>query len=295
MTVDEGGVSLARRPVFIVGSGRSGNTLLRRLMMATGEVYIPPETYVLGDIITSWPRLFLLDWQHKVWLFCAHFERHPHFPTFGLPNLNDFAAEALALGRERRTLRHLFDLFYRHLAGVNGFGAARWGDKTPFNSFCLREIGRTFPDAQFVYLSRNGLDVTASYLKAGLQDSAERSATRWARSTKQCERMLARHPDRMRKLRYEEIVRDPDRTLEPLFEWLSLPYAPDLLERDPGKMGDVEIHGHHARTKMPISAASIGKWRETLDAETLARLPAMFWEQMRKQGYAAGPDDALAA
>ena len=50
------------RPFFIVGSGRSGNTLMRRVLQTSPELHIPPETFVLGDCIESggaalWPRV----------------------------------------------------------------------------------------------------------------------------------------------------------------------------------------------------------------------------------------------
>lgn len=278
-------------PVFIVGSGRSGNTLLRRLMMATGTIYIPPETYVVADIIRLWPRLCLLEWKQKVWLFCAQFERHRHFETFGVASLDAFAREMVDVPRDQRRLRTLFDAFYRHLAAANDSPAPRWGDKTPFNAFGLREIARTFPDARFVYLARDGRDVVASYLEAGLYDAPEAAAMRWVRATRHCERMLARRPARMRKLRYEDIVRAPETVLGPLFQWLDLPYDSALARRDPGRLGDVERLRHHAQTKQPISPASIGRWRTRLDDAALAALPAEFWRTMREQGYLASREE----
>lgn len=39
------------KPFFIIGSGRSGNTLLRRILTKKNGIVIPPETYVLGKVI----------------------------------------------------------------------------------------------------------------------------------------------------------------------------------------------------------------------------------------------------
>ena len=43
-------------PLFIIGAPRSGNTLTRRVLMASGQIYIPPETYVIGEILSRWPK-----------------------------------------------------------------------------------------------------------------------------------------------------------------------------------------------------------------------------------------------
>ncbi|MEM1385835.1 MAG: sulfotransferase [Pseudomonadota bacterium] len=281
-------------PIFIVGAGRSGNTLLRRVVVATEQVYIPPETYEMGEIIRTWPRLFLLPWRLRVWLFCAFFEKHRHFPTFGLPNLNEFAAQAVELPRRQRKLRYLFEAFFLHLGEKSGFHAARWGDKTPYNTMGLREISRTFEDARFVYIYRDGLDVASSYRRAGLYPDLASAAARWVRANRQCHHFGERAPARMRSLRYEDMVSAPEEHLPPLFDWLSLEYSPDVLERVPAGLGDVDQLAHHAATKDAISPRSIGRWRQDLGPQDLAGLPDAFWTQMQRLGYPGTPEAALA-
>lgn len=280
-------------PVFIIGSGRSGNTLLRRLMLATGEIYIPPETYEMAEIIRTWPRLFLLPWKQRVWLFCAFFERHPHFATFGLRDLGEFAALAEALPRERRTLRGLFEAFYLYLGEKSGRPATRWGDKTPFNTFGLRQIARTFPDARFSYIYRDGLDVVASYVRAGLYPDVVQAAWRWTRANRLCDELGRREPDRVRRLRYEDMVGAPQRHLPSLFGWLSLSYTDDVLQRDPGHLGDTEFFAHHDGIRSEISPRSVGRWRSAIGPRELESLPREFWQTMERLGYAPSPGSAM--
>ena len=70
------------RPFFIVGSGRSGNTVLRRMLCAHGDLHIPPETYVLGDVIRVFRRHRGLLWRDLVPLVLGKFEFYPEFVTF---------------------------------------------------------------------------------------------------------------------------------------------------------------------------------------------------------------------
>ncbi|MCK0168487.1 sulfotransferase [Jannaschia sp. S6380] len=269
-------------PLFVIGSGRSGNTLVRRVLMASGQIYIPPETYVLGDIIEGWPRTALLPWRERVWLFCAQFEKHRHFVTFGLPDLNDFAAQAIEM--EDRRLRPLISALFAYLARAAGSDAPRWGDKTPWNAFHLPAIAQTFPRAQFLWLIRDGRDVALSYAKAGLLPDFAAGARRWAKTNRACGQ-FARWSPNLRQLRYEALVQDPEREMRAVFDWAGLDFAPEMLNADVGAMGDVEHHAHHAAVAAPISPRSVGRWRSDLSPADLETAPAEFRRMLARLGY----------
>ncbi len=279
-----GGQRAGPRPLFIIGSGRSGNTLARRVLMASGGIYIPPETFVVGDIIDGWSRAWLLSWREKVWLFCAHFEKHAHFADFGLENLNAFAQEATLL--PERSLRALFDAFYRHLARAHGSESLRWGDKTPYNTFHLSALRAVFPDAQYLWLVRDGRDAALSYVDAGLFDDLGAAANRWTAANTACQSLAASNADVYRQ-NYESMVSDPAAEFAGICAWAGLPFDPGMLTAPTGKLGDVEAHAHHGNVTRPITNASAGRWRTRLSAETLATLPTGFWDMMGQLGYDA--------
>ncbi len=274
-------------PIFVIGSGRSGNTLVRRVLMASGAIYIPPETYVLGEIIEIWPRTALLPWRERVWLFCAYFEKHSEFSTFGLTNLDAFAARAAALPAAARTLRRLIDAFYGHLASAQGAPIGRWGDKTPYNTHHLPAIAALYPDAKYLWLVRDGRDVALSYVEAGLYPDLAGAADRWVRANRACMAFARRGLD-VRQLGYEGLVTDPETAFADLFQWAGLEFAPHMLTTLPGPMGDVEQRAHHEKVRHPISAASAGRWRDQLADAELSTLPDSFWQVMRALGYTVG-------
>lgn len=271
-------------PLFVVGSGRSGNTLVRRVLLSTGGIYIPPETFVLGDIIEGWSRTALLTWQERVWLFCARFEKHVFFPTFHLDNLNDFAAVAITLPPKSRSLRCLIESFFGYLADAHGSDAPRWGDKTPFNTFHLDALDAVFPDAQYLWLVRDGRDVALSYVEAGLFDTLEDAAERWVSANGSCAALAARHPGVYRQS-YETLVSDPEDNFRTICDWAGLEFSPAMLTASSAPMGDVEALEHHKRVMQPISAGSIGRWKTKLSNDDLARFPKDFGEMMAEMGY----------
>lgn len=271
-------------PLFVIGSGRSGNTLVRRVLLASGAIYIPPETFVLGDIIEGWGRTYLLTWRERVWLFCAHFERHAFFSTFHLENLNDFAKEAIALPPDARTLKTLIETFFLYLARMHGSAAIRWGDKTPFNTFHLPALEAVFPKAKYLWLVRDGRDVALSYVDAGLFDTIEDAANRWVAANRACTALSERHPGVYRQT-YEALVSNPERDFRAICDWAGLPFSPGMLDAQVAPMGDVEALTHHRNVTRPISAGSVGRWQTHLGAENLSRFPVTFWDMMRQMGY----------
>lgn len=269
-------------PLFVIGSGRSGNTLVRRVLMATGAIHIPPETFVLGDIIEMWPRLKSLAWREKVWLFCAYFEKHPHFADFGLDTLNDFATQAVGL--PDRSLPTLISAFYRYLARTENSDAARWGDKTPYNTFHLPALRAAFPDAQFLWLVRDGRDAALSYVEAGLYGDFATAAARWVDANRACETLARTDADVFRQS-YESLVTDPEASFRDICDWAALPFDPLMLTAPTARLGDVEAHAHHGNVKSPISAASVGRWKDRLHSEDLAKAPEDFPVMLERMGY----------
>ena len=121
-------------PFFIIGSGRSGNTLFRHLA-----------------------------WKDLVYLTLSQFYHHKEFETFNL-ELRPLVNQLLLVPYELRSLNIILDHFYKYHAETQGISFNRWGDKTPLNTFFLDLIFNVFPKAQFIHIIRDGCDVVPSYV-----------------------------------------------------------------------------------------------------------------------------------
>ncbi len=271
-------------PLFIVGAPRSGNTLTRRVLMASGQIYIPPETYVLGEILSRWRKWRGLTWREQVWLFCAFFDRHAMFADFEIESFSPFAQEACEFEFDEQTLEHLVDRFYAFMAREHGFTERRWGDKTPWNTVHLKDILRAYPDAYYLYLKRDGRDVVASQLKSDMRDF-ESSVQRWIDANASCRRHLKKARRAPLEVSYEDLVTDPETVFRSIFDWADLDYSPEYLTKIPERLGDVGRHEHHAAVTRPITASSIGKWQDSLTAEQFAAARPAFGDMMRALGY----------
>ncbi len=273
-------------PFFIIGSGRSGNTLLRRVLQAHSELHIPPENHALGAAITIYRRNRGLPWPHLVDLILGTFQFSHGFDTFEL-DLRLLADQLHNAPDDQRNLAFVLDSFYRFHADSIGKSCVYWGDKTPLNTFNAFKIASVFPDARFIHMVRDGIDVVESYVRADLVGSHDEAADRWARSVKTARHVQKRYPGQFLEVRYEALVREPASTIECVCTFLEIDFEPRMLTSidHASAMGDVERYKHHAQAKLPIHTESIGRGRRSLDSVVLATLREGMGSQLRELGY----------
>ncbi|MHC4249430.1 MAG: sulfotransferase family protein [Planctomycetota bacterium] len=283
------------RPFYVVGSGRSGTTLLRRILQASPQVHIPPETHPLAGAIALYRSSRHRDWAELVRRVFALFECDEYFQrAFGI-SLQPLLARLEKLVPGRRSLARMLDAFYRYHGEQTGQSFEKWGDKTPANTFAMSAIHAVFPRVQFVHTVRDGVDVVASMLEAkttpalGTLDGA---ALRWKRSVAAARRFARRHRDACHEIRYEELVNHATETVAELCDFLSIRYDPRMTESldHVREMGDVPIYGHLSKVTQPIGTGSVGRGRRELSRDDRARLQDLIGRQLSQLGY----DSAIA-
>jgi len=285
-----GGYPLQRqenyRPFFIIGSGRSGNTLLRRILYAHSALHIPPETYVLGRVIRIFRQYRRANWKDLVFLTLAQLEYYPEFETFEIA-LRPLANRLLETSASVRSLAFIVDSFFRYHAEQHGIACQRWGDKTPLNTFSLSLIHSVFPDAQFIHMIRDGCDVVSSYVEAGIYQNIDDAGRRWRDSIQAAERFSHSYPGSCWEIRYEALVSQPEHVVRQLCGFLDIDFENSMLDSHPysAYMGDVTLHDHHHRVHQPISLSSIGKGRTLMSKSEKARLQGIIGKTLHHLGY----------
>ncbi len=188
------------RPIFIVGCPRSGTTLLRLILDSHPSVSAGPESRFL-------------------WGLRAIEER----------NWSTLEGFGLSLDEWHANVRTLFEAF--HLRYAEHQGKTRWADKSPDYALMLDYVDVLYPDAQIVHIVRDPRDVIDAWRRFYGLKSVHRAARAWVRYVRSAHDFAARHgDDKVMELRYEDLVREPESTLRPLFAWLGESWDDSVLE-----------------------------------------------------------------
>jgi len=168
------------KPVFIIGSFRGGTSLLFRLLSESDELWsLYRESNHMWQPWHRDPRetadTVILKAEDVKEGDREHFDRHYHFSAYN----NHILGELSRIRFLRNRLRPIFNL-------INVFNylykwfklwifkrqsdakprAYRIIDKTPPNCFRVEYLAKLYPDAKFIYITRDGLDNTSSLMNA---------------------------------------------------------------------------------------------------------------------------------
>lgn len=273
-------------PFFIIGSGRSGNTLLRAILASHPHLCIPPESVVLGRVVRNYRFYSFLPWEMLARLVISEFAAFRDFDTWKV-DLTPFYRTAGQLPPAQCNLACLLDAFYRYYLTCHDQKAVRWGDKSPINTFVLPLIESVFPQAQYIHIIRDGRDVVASYLAAGLYTDEEVACRRWLQSVQVARRFGARvGPGRYHELFYEELVCRPEATVQRVCDFLGIDFRPAMLDywQTVGRLGDTAL-AHHHNVHNPMNPSSIGAWRKRLAPTAAARVQQRLASQLSSLRY----------
>jgi hypothetical protein len=212
-----------QRPIFVVGCPRSGTTLVQCILSASSHAFSLPETHFFSYVLPALDATPTtpVDWD-QLFLARQALEREA-----GL-KLPSPVWTALAETPGTRAL----DIF---LALVEHFRPApdlRAIEKTPRHVLNLDTIAAAFPDAVFVNVVRDPIDVASSLLGVPFESSRSMLsyAQRWIESVAAAEAFARVQPGRMQTIVYERLVREPEAAVRALSGFVDLPYEASMLE-----------------------------------------------------------------
>jgi hypothetical protein len=213
-----------QRPIFVVGCPRSGTTLVQCILSASSRAFSLPETHffswvlpALGDSPAEGVEAGGIDDVRRVLESEAGLELPPDF-------------YAALRSRAPLTYRDVFVALveaYRPAAGAD----LRAIEKTPRHVLCLNTIGAVFPDAVFVDVVRDPIDVASSLLGVPFESSKSvlSHAQRWTESIYAARDYARTAPGRLKTIVYERLTQDPEAQVRELCAFVDLPYEPAML------------------------------------------------------------------
>ena len=271
------------RPIFVVGSPRSGTTLLRFMLSSHPRIYIPDETGFIP---------FLLK-PSQLGQPLTHAEVEKILSRIAKLNYlwRDLVPDVAAFYQNlpEPTLTFLLDALYRQI--VAPFKAGRWGDKTPLYVRYIPIIQRIFPAAQFIHVIRDGRDATLSaQRKWGLPRYWYMDnyylLRNWVDNVNFGRKSGALLPEaQYLEIRYEQLVFDPERMLQQVCAFLGEAYDPAMLNHNHLAQQVGPGPDQHTEVMEPISTESVQRWKSRMSSLDLKIADHIAGSLLAELGY----------
>jgi hypothetical protein len=266
---------MARTPVFIVGAPRSGTTLLRVTLNRHSQLAVAGETHYF-------PRVYA--------------RRHAFGDPGDVRNRERIVGAYLAIGPVRRlgmdigvlrqrlmsegvTWSALFASLIRVYADLKG--KQHSGEKTPQHALHVKTLCEWFPDCSIIHMVR---DPRAAACSLTHMPWASRSVLMEARTWHSCNTAACAVStrDNYVRVKYEELVAQPEEQLRRVCSHIGLEYQEALLRPDAAEF-DPARPVHRAYQKMtPLRSAL---WRTELEAWQVSAIEAAAGNRMEEFGY----------
>ena len=285
-------ITLEERPVFVLGCHRSGTTMLMLMIGSHPRIAVPevawyyqrfrPYLHTYGDLGSD--ENFRTLAEEMIFTLVP--------PFLGMKaNPATILDEILGDLRDRSFAGIFCAMLERH-ARQNG--KPRWAEKSPNNGFFIGQVVEDFPNAQFIYLTRDGRDNVAETIHSRFGSyNAFCSAERWKlfiNAAKPWREKLS--ADQWLDLNYETLVREPEAELRRVCEFLGEDYSPSMLEfhksdiarnrsQNIGNPGGIA----HAPLGTPVTDKFVGVYRELLSIKDQQIFAAVAGKEQLEAGY----------
>lgn len=261
------------QPFFIVSPGRSGSTLLRKLLMNGGQVHVPPESDAfLIQTIKAYPVRRKLSWLMQCEQLAEQY-RDSALPAFWQFSPETYKEHLLETPVHLQTLyTQLWSLHDTHRKVFNS-KAHLIGDKTPLHSEWAKWLHRVSPHSGFVFMTRDIREVIASR-KRHFAESTKQAFLRYAYAWKAMSSFQATHPDLYLWLQYENLVCQPESELNRVCGFIGINFSDSMLSSENVPQGDTHLPHHQAVFKS-LNNERLNQGRMQLSQEEIAQIRAL--------------------
>lgn len=252
--------------LFIIGSPRSGTTMLERILSSHSMIQGGPEPHLLTPLahLGFWAKVDKAPYDH---VLAAESQR---LFVEQLPNKDQDYWDAC---------RAYCDVLYGRFLSTSGKSICL--DKTPAYALILPFMMKVFPDAKYVVLTRHPLATFSSFANSffdGDYQTAQNYNPLLNRYVPAMADFLRQTEVPFIHVRYEDLVKDPETRMEKVYAYIGVPFERETIEYGAGEPDETKRKGlgdpigvkAHTRP----TTGSIKKWVEELIGDP-ARLALM--------------------
>jgi len=202
---------MQKKMIFVIGSPRSGSTMLQRMLGSHSAIYTHPEPHIM----TPLAHLGFYESVDKAPYDHINASEAIREYVDELPNKEDDYLDAC---------RAYLDVLYGRMLKKSGLKMML--DKTPAYGLVLPFLAKVYPDAKYIVLTRQPLAILSSYANSffeGDYDAATEFNDILGRYVPAIASFLRQKKVPFHHIRYEDLVKQPEDRMAEIFEFLGLP------------------------------------------------------------------------
>jgi hypothetical protein len=235
--------------IFVVGTQRSGTTLLCRMLTAHPNIFLKNE---LSD-------------SYKI--FSGNKSKQEI--------INDIDIE-------------IQNAYHENLESfLKRIGKKVWGLKDPKLTYCLDDLVNHFPDAKVLFIIRDGRAVANSYMKSkwGSATNTYYGALRWKKEVELQRVFIQKNLQMCHVVIYEDLVRNAEKELVEICSFIGQPYSENMknYSEQPVYIKKNELNKH---TFHGIDESIMSKWQTELTPYQISVFEAVAGETLLQNQYA---------
>ena len=245
-----------KSPIFLFGTHRSGTTLLQRILNSSEDVVIWGEH---GGFLSQVAEAYFLNFEDQTILRNIPQQNKPlDTPQAKIKKLkNSKLWPAWCNWYSQKEVQNIFRSFIENFFNPSKVQKnVAWGFKEiKYGQGCrtLEMLSDLYPDAKFIFITRDPIDVVASnYFKSikkesGLDSqltisrakelkesccefSIQEEAEAWSKQNTYFQAFQDKNSQRSFQIIYEELISDPS-VAESILEWLGVAYSNEKIQR----------------------------------------------------------------
>ncbi len=234
-------------PIFVLGTQRSGTTLLARMLSSHSSIFIQNEISV-----------------EKV------FRQNPK--------------KEVILTRIDEQIRKRHGLSLQEL--LQKKNKVMWGIKDPELTDYISCLHQFSNESKFVIIVRDGRGVVNSYMenKWGLGTNAYSGAIRWKEEVLAQKRFMMEHPEHTILIRFEDLIADMECQLKKICQHLEVEFEEKMLEYNKQK-ADFKENRQNVNTNRRPDIKLTKKWQQKLSKSEINIIESVAGDELVANNY----------
>ena len=229
--------------VFIVGSGRSGTTMLRKMLQPDTRIGVSPEL-----------RYFSQAYEYAKKPAALRDRAIKAMKKSNDPLYKELAVDFTQIAEKITAESDPKEVFLQLLRATTTRPEAQlFIEKSGINLFYLGVISRLFPKAKIIHVYRDGREFAASAQKVGRSARLEPILVYWTESIRYFNHIKSRISNATLEVSYEEMAANPEAVYERVYRFLQLKPQLSASEVAAGLTPSSSFAEHNAKQGVYVS------------------------------------------